>query len=115
MVEFKTPSGYTVKLRRDYLTYGEKMKLQEIYLKNTKVDPNKASVTEFNPSVIFEAQKVAFNIFLSEITTPDSKTMTENLYQFVMDMPERDGQAIFDKINVITNPTSPKEMEKKID
>lgn len=115
MVEFKTPSGYTIRLKRNYLTYGEKLKLQEVYLKNTKVDINTQKIADFNPSIVFEANKIAFNFLVIEIETPEKELIKTNLYNYVMDMKEEDGQAIFDEINKYTAPVQTQNLEKKSD
>jgi len=111
MVEFKTPSGYTVKLKRHYLTYGEKVELQKLYLKSTKIDPTSQKITELDPSVVFEANKLAFNYLVIEIVTPDGQSVKENLYDYVMNLKEEDGQVIFNEINKYTNPQQ--DLEKK--
>lgn len=114
MVEFKTPSGYTVRLKRNYLTYGEKLKLQEIYLKNTKVDINTQKISDFNPSIVFEANKMAFNFLVAEIETPQKELITSNLYNYVLEMKEEDGEAIFNEINKYTT-SQLQNLEKKND
>ncbi len=117
MVDISTPNGYIVRLKRNYLTYGEKLKLQELYLKNTKINTKDPNNSEFNASVVFEAQKLAFEILIKEIETKDKQLITEKLYDYVLNMRDEDGQAIFDALNKITTPQtqeSIRDLEKKI-
>jgi hypothetical protein len=111
MVEFKTPSGYIVKLKRHYLTYGEKLEIQKLYLKSTKVDPITQKIIDLDTSVVFEANKMVFNYLVIEIITPDNQSIKENLYDYVMNLKEEDGQAIFNELNKYLNPIQ--DLEKK--
>lgn len=111
MVEFKTPGGYTIRLKRHYLTYGEKLKIQELYLKKSKVDVASQKISDFDPSVVFEANKMVFDFLVIEIQTPEGEIKRENLYQFVMELKDEDGEAIFNELNKYLTP--PKDLEKK--
>ena len=103
--------GYAVRLKRHYLTYGEKVELQKLYLKSTKIDPTSQKITELDPLVVFEANKLAFNYLVIEIIAPDGQSVKENLYDYVMNLKEEDRQAIFNEINKYTNPQ--RDLEKK--
>jgi hypothetical protein len=113
MVEFKTPGGYIVRLKRHYLTYGEKLEIQRLYLKSTKIDPASQKITDLDASVVFEANKMVFNYLVIEIITPDNQSIKENLYDYVMNLKEEDGQAIFNELNKYLNPIQ--DLEKKSD
>jgi hypothetical protein len=102
-----------VRLKRNYLTYGEKIKLQELYLKKAKVNIDTQKIAEFDPTVVFEANKTAFNFLVVEIETPEKEIIKTNLYDYVMNLKEEDGQAIFNEINKYTAP-QPADLEKKI-
>lgn len=110
-MEFKTPSGYIIRLKRNYLTYGEKVEIQKLFLKSSKIDTEKQSIKEIDSLVIFEANKLAFNYLVDSIITPENREIKENLYDFVMNMREEDGQEIFNKINEFINPNQ--NLEKK--
>lgn len=111
MVEFKTPSGYIVKLKRHYLTYGEKVQIQKLYLEKSKVDIASQKISDFDPSVVFEANKMVFNFLVTEIQTPQGEVKKDNLYDFVMEFKDEDGEAIFNELNKYLSPV--KDLEKK--
>lgn len=111
MVEFKTPSGYIIRLKRHYLTYGEKIELQKLYLSNSKVDPTNQKIIDFDSTVIFKANEMVFKYLVQEIQTPEGKIVSEDLYNFVLSLSEKDGEAIFQELNKYTLP--PQQMEKK--
>jgi hypothetical protein len=48
-----------------------------------------------------------------EIITPDNQSIKENLYDYVMNLKEEDGQAIFNELNKYLNPIQ--DLEKKSD
>lgn len=111
MIEFKTPSGYIVRLKRHYLTYGEKLQIQKLYLEKSKVDITSQKISDFDPSVVFEANKMVFNFLVYEIQTPEGEIKKENLYDFVMDLKDEDGELIFNELNKYLTPV--KDLEKK--
>lgn len=102
-MDITTPNGYKVVLKRDYLTYGEQIEVQKIYLKDAKVNPNNPKDTQFSPSIVFEAQKYVFLRLVDKIVKPDNTEIRENLYETVMEMRGEDGTAIFEKIDELTN------------
>lgn len=111
MVEFTTPTGYIVRLKRHYLTYGEKLELQKLYLSNSKVDPTNQKIIDFNSTVVFQANEMVFKYLVQEIQTPEGKIVSEDLYNFVLSLPEKDGESIFQELNKYTLPSQ--QMEKK--
>lgn len=111
----KTPSGYEVTLK-DFLSFGEKRELMKPIMAHTKITPsdgNKANIQEMSIDFIDDVQDKAFSFLVQKIKI-NGEEMTTNLYDVVMNWPEKDGVAVFDAIDQITNLFGEnKEREKK--
>lgn len=101
----KTPSGYSVTLK-DFLSFGEKREISKPIMARTKIKPaqggKEADIQEMTFDFLDEMQDKAFGFLVQKIEIAGEEK-TEGLYEIVMSWPEKDGQAVFDAIDKITN------------
>lgn len=109
MNEIKTQNGYTVRLKKDFVTVRESQQIQSVFLKNAKL--KNFDSADIDLSLTYEAQKKMVDILVVEIVSPKGETVKENLYDYILDMRNEDGQVIIEKLQEIAygkkNPGNP--------
>lgn len=105
-----TPSGHEVEMN-DCLNFGQKRKLMNMIYSKMRITPSASdktapSFSDFSMDFIQDLQDEAFKMMIVSITIKGSAepiTHKEDLYDVVMQWPEKDGQAVFDELDKITN------------
>lgn len=98
----KTPSGYSVELK-DFLTFGQRRAIEKLLISKSKINPQTQSLSDIEPSLLYEVQDEAFKMLVTKIINDKGTVVEGDLFKFVNELPEEDGQLIYKTINDITN------------
>ena len=99
-MNFKTPSGYIVELK-DKLTFGEMRLLQKGLFEGMTAEIGKTP--QLSMTKLLEFGEKAFPLLVTKITI-DGKEVEGDLLKVVNSWDNEDGEALFNQINVISQP-----------
>lgn len=111
-IELLTPSGYTVELR-PFLTTGGRRAIQKAMARHVpSLGPGMSQEDIKIPLVAqYEAEEEALRQLLLSVTLPDG-TQASDPVAAVNEMPEADGDTVYQRINELTNEGQPRTDEE---
>jgi hypothetical protein len=103
-----TPSGYKVTFK-PFVSFGVKRQIQRVLMASAKVDPKDPDKIEFSPAAMLDSQDLAVKLLVERIEVKGQETtyvtIPEQVLETIQGWPEPDGQAVYDKIDQLTNST----------
>ena len=100
--EVKLPeTGDTVVMKK-YITTGQSRELQKIVLKSGTFNTDKGSFDNLPVAVFMDMQDKAAELIITKVIDKEGK---ESPYKpdWLYNLPQPDGQLVYDKINEVTN------------
>lgn len=116
----QTPNGYTIKLKRKELTWGEKKQVNEILSRSftlspvslrdfetSKGDAIKDAKVTLDPTVNQQATELVFSYLVESITTPSGEVIVKDFLNWLNNQLESIGAPIFQAFNTAIIPAQP--------
>lgn len=114
LLELKLPtSQQTVSLRK-WLSIGQSRLLQKIVLKGGSVNPQEGTIGNVPAEVFLEMQDKAAELLINQIRNQDGSIVTDDVANWLFNLPQEDGNLIYDKLNeIISNSNLSDDSKKK--
>jgi len=111
-IEVKLPVTGQVAVISSYLTTGQSRELQKILLSDGNVDATSGKIDNINPTTYLVMQDKACEMLIIEYTDASGSRHVFNP-EWLYNLPVKDGDVIYSKINDITSNSSLTDNEKK--
>lgn len=103
MMKIQVNQNIVVYLKRDYITYGEKLQLQRLILSKLKFNPTTGQVNDFDPTSLEEINKLTIQILVEKMVV-NNREITNNFYEEILNLKDNEASKIIEELNKITNP-----------
>ncbi len=111
-IEVKLPVTGQIAIISSYLTTGQSRELQRILLSEGNVDIASGKLENVNPATFLKMQDKATELLINEYIDKDGNHHPFTP-EWLYDLPNKDGDLIYTKINEITSVSSLTETERK--
>lgn len=112
-ITITTPTGWKAVLK-PFMTFGDKRQLERVWAETMTLDAS-TQQTQVSGKALYDAQDKAVELMVTELIAPDgsgSTTTPDAILAKIMELPEADGRAIYDKINELTASSIPAGQKK---